>query len=99
MINGEQPRIRTFAEFLAKVDSHKEDARRFFAQPPVECADLDTAFIASLLNERFPDITDVESPMGFIQIGYTLARRTDAGTLFEVKEEVDEDATAGEAGN
>ena len=102
-VNGQQV---TLEEFMARCEAHAETARRFYANEPVECADLDLSLVAALIDAKFPE---VDQPFivlsqedftmlltGGIQIGYTLARRVDAGTLnaeAEDGEAADEEAS------
>ena len=85
--------------FVAACEAQRPVARQFFATEPVECADLDITLVSALIDEKFPvvgplvvlsqeDFTMLLT--GGIQIGYTLARRVDAGTLVEAEGETDE---------
>ena len=103
-INGVQ---MTLEEFVAACEAHGPTVERFYAQEPVECADLDLSLVAALIDGKFPDAPSVivlnreDFTMlltGGIQIGYTLARRTDAGTLVAAEGETDGEAADEEGG-
>ena len=89
----------TLEEFVAACEAHAPTVERFYAQEPVECADLDLSLVAALIDGKFPDTSPIvvlsqeDFTMlltGGIQIGYTLARRVDAGTLVAAEGETDE---------
>lgn len=106
MANVAEVQAMTLEQFVEAVEAHAGTAARFFEAEPTECADLDITLVAALVDHKFPNL---EQPIvvlsqgdftmlltGGIQIGYTLARRIDAGTL-EVVEAPAAEATDGEA--
>ena len=90
MANVAEVQAMTLEQFIEAIEAHAGTAAGFFETEPTECADLDLTLVAALIDAKFP----AESPIvilsqedftmlltGGIQIGYTLARRVDAGLL------------------
>ena len=101
------PGYETVEEFVAACEAHAPTVERFYATEPTECHDLDLALVAALVEAKAGIYLDqpliIVTPedfttilIGGVQIGYTLARRTDAGTLTATEGETDGEA-AGEA--